>query len=141
MLLNSTKEHCGTLWVIFLKSFNQEIIQFSQLLFLCIQSAFYKKTLLCTPLEARGAEALPRQGQRGGCISIFVPFFCYYMLGVYTQHNNFCQQKRIHSQYCREPVLLGVYSRKINVSKLESCNSTVGTSRDQESAPELNRLY
>ena len=27
--------------------------------------------LLCTPLEARRAMALPRWGQRGGCISIF----------------------------------------------------------------------
>ena len=36
-------------------------------------------------------------------------------------------------------IVLGMQGRKIHVIKLESCNSTVGTSRDRESAPELNK--
>ena len=92
------------------------------------------------PSRFKGPRRCPGRGNAGSALVFLYHFWLLYAGFVY-RNDNVSRIGFTHSTIESLSYWVCIYSRKINVSKLESCNSTVGTSRDQESAPELNTLY
>ena len=69
----------------------------------------FQKSYYAPPSRPEGPRRCPDRGNADGALVFLMLLQLLYALGVYTKQENWCQQIRIQSQYCRPGAFDGYY--------------------------------
>ena len=130
-------------WQILANIFNEKIKNIQYITWLKLAGLNYRLSMnYYAPLSRpEGPRRWSDRSNAGGhwCFRTFLVTICWVCIP--SRKINVSKKWFTHSTVDNLSYWVCIHTRNINVSQLESCNSTVGPSRDQESSPELNRFY